>query len=106
PTGQHAGVNDRRGRRPAPRNRGVHMTNLDATSIARRLGEHIISLAYDLLPGGHREGHEWRGGSVSGEPGRSLGVHLDGTKAGVWSDFATGICGDALDLVRHTLGLD
>jgi hypothetical protein len=50
--------------------------------------------------------HEWRAGSVAGEPGHSLGVHLIGQKAGVWADFAVGTSGDALDLVRHCLGLE
>jgi len=57
-------------------------------------------------PAGHREGHEWRCGSIAGEPGNSLGVHLTGSKAGVWSDFSAGQKGDALDLVRAALGLD
>ncbi|MGH7092191.1 MAG: DUF7146 domain-containing protein, partial [Stellaceae bacterium] len=60
----------------------------------------------DLLPGGCREGAEWRCGSTAGEPGHSLGVHLIGERAGVWSDFATGERGDALDLVRIVLGAD
>ena len=59
-----------------------------------------------MLPGGHREGREWRAGSTSGEAGNSLGVHLAGQKAGVWSDFATGESGDALDLVRTALAVD
>lgn len=78
----------------------------DAKEISARLAERITSLAPDLLPDGHREGHEWRCGSVAGEPGGSLGVRLAGAKAGIWSDFAAGIGGDALDLVRATLGLD
>src|SRR5262249_45443039 len=51
-----------------------------------------------LLPAGKKDGPEWRAGSRDGEPGKSLGVHLTGQKAGVWSDFATGESGDLLDL--------
>src|SRR5262245_36034392 len=58
--------------------------------IARRLADRIDTLAVELLPVGHREGREWRAGSVGGEAGFSLGVHLVGNKRGVWSDFATG----------------
>ncbi|MCX7381146.1 MAG: toprim domain-containing protein [Alphaproteobacteria bacterium] len=36
---------------------------------------------------------------MAGEAGKSLAVHLFGTRAGVWSDFASGEAGDALDLV-------
>jgi putative DNA primase/helicase len=77
-----------------------------ADEIAAVLADRISSLAPELLPGGHREGREWRAGNVNGEAGSSLGVHLAGHKAGIWSDFATGAAGDALDLVRASLGCD
>lgn len=40
-----------------------------AQDIARRLAERIVDLVDVLLPGGHREGHEWRRGNVAGESG-------------------------------------
>src|SRR4051794_22452675 len=76
---------------------------LNAHDIARLLARSINSLVADLLPAGKREGHEWFVGSIAGEAGHSLGIHLTGAKAGVWSDFATGDRGDALDLVRAVL---
>jgi hypothetical protein len=79
---------------------------VNAADIAARLGNSVHALVTDLLPGGHREGHEWRCGSVRGETGYSLGVHLVGTKAGVWADFSSGERGDALDLVKAVLHLD
>jgi hypothetical protein len=79
---------------------------MTAAEISRLLADRVDVLALDLLPGGHREGHEWRAGSLAGEPGSSLGVHLYGQKRGVWADFATGDSGDALDLVRASLGVD
>src|SRR5207253_10367725 len=83
------------------------MTALDAATVARALAARIGQLVADLLPAGHREGHEWRCGSIAGEAGDSLGVHLTGSKAGVWSDFSTGDQrGDALDLVRAVLGVE
>ena len=77
-----------------------------AGEIALMLAARADVLVLDLLPGGHREGHEWRCGSVAGEPGDSLGVHLTGTKSGIWADFSTDQKGDALDLVRVVLGLE
>jgi hypothetical protein len=74
--------------------------------ISRMLADRIRALVSDLLPNGHREGSEWRAGSLAGEAGTSLGVHLAGQKAGVWCDFATGEKGDALELVRATLEVD
>ena len=55
--------------------------------ISDQLAVRIESLCAHLFPSGHREGSEWRVGSIAGEPGDSLGIHLEGDKAGVWSDF-------------------
>jgi Toprim domain len=73
----------------------------------RLLADRALELCADLLPGGHREGHEWRCGSIAGEMGGSLGVHLAGAKCGVWADFASGEGGKLLDLIQATqrLGL-
>ncbi len=71
----------------------------DIRELVRMLAAQAPSLAAELLPHGRKDGHEWRCGSLHGEPGRSLAVHLSGPKAGVWCDFASGEAGDALDLV-------
>lgn len=63
------------------------------------------TVAKYLLPNGKRDGREWRCGSVSGEAGASLGVHLQGDKAGVWADFASGQSGDLIDLWRECRGI-
>jgi hypothetical protein len=76
---------------------------LGAADIARILAGNIERLVVDLLPGGHREGHEWRCASVAGDAGHSLGVHLTGAKRGVWCDYSTVQKGDALDLVVAAL---
>lgn len=70
----------------------------DILDIKRRLADRAQSVAEMLLPGGRRESHEWRAGSISGEKGQSLGVHLSGDKAGIWHDFERGEGGDLLDL--------
>jgi hypothetical protein len=76
---------------------------IDVGQIAQMLAARVHDLVAELLPGGRREGHEWRTGSLAGEAGQSCGVHLTGARAGVWSDFATGERGDALDLVAQVL---
>lgn len=70
----------------------------DILAIKKSLQIRAQAVAEMLLPGGKREGQEWRAGSVGGEKGQSLGVHLNGDKAGVWADFSTGETGDLLDL--------
>jgi hypothetical protein len=78
---------------------------MSVTDVSQALAARIHELAADLLHNGHREGHEWRCGSVQGEAGYSLGVRLTGNKRGVWCDFATGEGGDALGLVSAVLRL-
>jgi twinkle protein len=73
----------------------------------QRLAQDVEVVCRLLLPNGRREGSEWRAGSIEGEAGSSLGVHLTGTKAGVWRDFAAGADGggDLIDLWAKTKGL-
>lgn len=75
----------------------------DAAQLARRLAARAHALVAELLPAGVREGHEWRVGSLAGEAGRSLSIHLTGSRALVWSDFSSGEAGDGLDLVAAVL---
>lgn len=69
--------------------------------LSQRLARDAEGVARHLLPAGKRIGREWRCGSVENEPGASLGVHLEGDKAGVWADFASGQSGDLIDLWRE-----
>lgn len=59
-----------------------------AGELAAMLAKDAQRVAEYLCPGGKREGSEYRCGSVYGGEGNSLGVHLSGTKAGWWKDFA------------------
>jgi phage/plasmid primase-like uncharacterized protein len=76
---------------------------VDISTVAAMLADRADALCGELLPAGTREGHEWRVGSVAGEPGRSMAVHLYGGKAEVWCDWAADLGGDALDLVAQVL---
>lgn len=66
--------------------------------IAKMLADRAEPVCQMLLPNGKREGAEWRCGDLTGNAGKSLGVHLTGPKAGVWADFASDAKGDLLDL--------
>ena len=63
---------------------------LDFAAINAAALSSLESLVADWLPAGRREGHEWKVGSLSGEPGRSLSINLT---SGVWKDFSTGAGG-------------
>ena len=75
---------------------------MTAKEVSRALAQRAEDIARYLLPNGRKEGNEWRVGSIDGEAGKSLGVHLIGEKSGVWSDFASGDAGDLLDLWATT----
>ena len=73
------------------------MTGLSVSEISNLLAGHAEDICREMLPNGRRDGSEWRCGSVNGEAGDSLGIHLVGEKAGTWSDFA-GLTGNGGDL--------
>jgi len=70
----------------------------DSDKIKDCLLVQVERVAYHLLPHGKRDGREWRCGDVRGGVGQSMALCLDGEKAGVWKDFATGESGDLLAL--------
>lgn len=78
---------------------------MDIGVLVGQLSDRIEALVGEILPHGIRDGHEWRVGSVAGEPGRSMAVHLGGDRAGVWCDFGgrPDDRGDALDLIAKVL---
>jgi len=78
-----------------------------ARDLSALLARNVETVAHHLLgQDGQRVGHELRYADVSGQRGRSLGIRLDGSKAGIWSDFATGDTGDLVDLWAHTRHCD
>ena len=74
-----------------------------AKEVSRQLAQRTEDVTKYLLPQGKKIGSEWCVGSLVGEPGQSLKIHLAGEKSGVWSDFATGEKGDLLDLWGRVL---
>lgn len=80
--------------------------SMTAKEIAAALANCADRVAAYLLPNGKRASGEWCAGSVHGDAGESLKVRIQGTKAGVWSDFATAEAGDLLDLWAACRGCD
>ena len=76
---------------------------ISVSEIEALLEARIEALAHELLPNGRKEGREWRVGSLAGEAGQSLAVHLGGARCGWWKDFAGGEGGDALKLIAAVL---
>ena len=57
-----------------------------ATELSALLAQRCEEIVRDLLPNGEKKSGEWCVGSIQGEKGESLKVHLKGAKAGVWAD--------------------
>lgn len=76
------------------------IARVDIAELKARLNARVLAVVAYLLPNGRKDGHEWRAGSIAGEPGQSLGVHLSGPKVGLWCDFSIGEeqSGDLIDL--------
>ena len=66
----------------------------------------LESVLFTLYPAGKKRRGKFLIGDVLGSPGDSLEVVLDGEKAGLWTDRATGDGGDIFDLLAAYLGVN
>ena len=64
----------------------------------------LESVLITLFPAGKKRRGKFLIGDVLGSPGDSLEVVLDGEKAGLWTDRATGEGGDIFALIAASLG--
>lgn len=78
----------------------------DAKELKARLLERLPEALAWLFPNGKIRGRQFVIGDLQGNPGKSLVVELEGPKAGMWIDFATGESGDIFDLWAASHGLD
>jgi hypothetical protein len=69
---------------------------VSASDVKATLNARAEEFAQWLFPAGNKRGHEWKIGSLAGEAGDSLGICIEGSKVGVFCDFATGDKGDNL----------
>ncbi|CAJ0781085.1 hypothetical protein LMG18090_01274 [Ralstonia mannitolilytica] len=65
----------------------------------------LESVLDTLFPAGKKRRGKFVIGDILGSPGDSLEVVLDGDKAGLWTDRATGDGGDVFDLIAAQAGL-
>jgi len=69
---------------------------IDARQVKDMLNARAEEVCRYLLPAGKRDKQEWCVGSIRGQAGGSLRIHLEGAKAGVWCDFKEGPRGSNL----------
>jgi putative DNA primase/helicase len=86
---------------PVPRDLDAEREAIRAELLAR-----LESVLAALFPAGKKRGGKFLTGDVLGSPGDSLEIVLDGEKAGLWTDRATGDGGDVFALIAAHLGID
>lgn len=86
----------------------VHHHGLDQErdQLRAALRERLESVLSALFPAGKKRRGTFLIGDVLGSPGDSLEVVLEGEKAGLWTDRATGDGGDIFDLIAAHIGAD
>lgn len=85
---------------PVPRDLDAEREAIRAELLAR-----LESVLAALFPAGRKRGGKFLIGDVLGSPGDSLEIVLDGEKAGLWTDRATGDGGDIFALIAAHLGI-
>ncbi|CAJ0888646.1 hypothetical protein R1479_04557 [Ralstonia mannitolilytica] len=86
---------------PVPRD-----LNAEREAIRAELRARLESVLAALFPAGRKRGGKFLTGDVLGSPGDSLEIVLEGDKAGLWTDRATGDGGDIFTLIAAHLGID
>ena len=81
------------------------MTRIHRELLKRTIRENIEALCRYFFPNGKKVGQEWQVGSLRGEAGRTLNIHLEGDKAGLFQDFNTGERGDFVTAIKIARGL-
>ncbi len=79
---------------------------IERESIRAELLARLDAVLATLFPAGRKRKGKFLIGDVLGSPGDSLEVVLDGDKAGLWTDRATGEGGDIFTLIAAHLGID
>ena len=75
-------------------------------SLRNDLMTRLDAILATLFPAGKKRKGKFLIGDVLGSPGDSLEVVVEGEKAGLWTDRATGDGGDIFDLIAAHLGAD
>ncbi len=78
----------------------------DTDDIKRAVAHDAAGFAAWLFPAGRRNASKWHVGDVTGAPGKSLAIELDGEFAGSFRDWSGEERGDCIALVMAARGLD
>ena len=85
---------------------GVIDLTAHKSEIRRRLLDNLRPLLFWVFPNGTCQGRKFFIGNLQGDSGESMEIELEGDKAGVGYDHATGETGDVFDFIAGREGLD
>jgi putative DNA primase/helicase len=83
-----------------------HSRESDRDELRVELLARLESVLTTMFPAGKKRKGKFLIGDVLGSPGDSLEIVLDGEKAGLWTDRATGDGGDIFALIGGHFGID
>ena len=87
-------------------NISMSTVSISTDEIRNRLINQLEDVLRHLLPNGKLYHRQYHVGNIQGDSGESLKIELQGTKAGMWQDFATGEGGNIFDLWAKVRGID
>lgn len=90
----------------APEQEALNRPRFDAQELKRRLLDSLPSALNYLFPAGKQRGKQFIVGDLDGNQGKSLVVELEGHRAGMWIDFATGEGGDIFEAWARVMNMD
>ncbi len=90
----------------APDQTTANQSPINTQAIKSRLMDYLPAALKDLLPAGKQRGNQFIVGDLEGNPGKSLVIEMQGERAGMWIDFATGEGGDIVQLWARVARLD
>lgn len=77
----------------------------DVEELRRALVDRLEAVLLFLFPQGRRRSGKFYVGDIEGSPGKSLVVEMEGSRRGLWFDFATELGGDVFDAWALSRGL-
>jgi len=90
----------------APEQEALYKPRIDAQELKHRLLDRLPSALNYLFPAGKQRGKQFIVGDLDGNEGKSLVVELEGQRAGMWIDFATGEGGDIFEAWARVMNID
>ncbi|OED43328.1 hypothetical protein AB833_04090, partial [Chromatiales bacterium (ex Bugula neritina AB1)] len=90
----------------APEQTALHKPRINTQEIKSRLIQALPAALPYLFPAGKQRGNQFMVGDLEGNPGKSLVIEMQGERAGMWIDFATGEGGDIVQLWAQVVHLD